>query len=102
MAEIGDKRFQKNTKHRVAEGGTRVSRCSSFRRFVLRGFAACALEDLPAERLKRVDRSRNSKSFLKHLREEVEEAKEAQRQLPSDLPKYGETVASNGANQARN
>ncbi|CAI7888435.1 unnamed protein product [Closterium sp. NIES-54] len=61
--------------------------------FVHRGFAPCDLERLPEEKLKKVDRSRGSKSFVKDLEVSDEEDADSDEEwddagLPTDLPKY--------------
>ncbi|CAI5473770.1 unnamed protein product [Closterium sp. Yama58-4] len=61
--------------------------------FVHRGFEPCELERLPEEKLKKVDRSRGSKSFVKDLEVSDEEDADSDDEwgddgLPTDLPKY--------------
>ncbi|CAI5533074.1 unnamed protein product [Closterium sp. Naga37s-1] len=61
--------------------------------FVHRGFAPCDLERLPEEKLKKVDRSRGSKSFVKDLEVSDEEDADSDEEwddagLPTDLPNF--------------
>ncbi|CAI7875683.1 unnamed protein product [Closterium sp. NIES-53] len=65
--------------------------------FVHRGFAPCDLERLPEEKLKKVDRSRGSKSFVKDLEVSDEEDADSDEEwddagLPTDLPKRSAAV----------